>query len=702
MRNELVPTDASSGTFEPLFHSSPHYGAPYDAAMPSHEILRRKAVSALLATGLVVIAVVFWSSRTHDPATPAVATRTPVLAMPVQPEDPENRLGGVISCVVVRSGSNLHSPADADTLADRLEKQGVRRVWVQFKQDESDEFAGGRVFFPSKIAPVADGFDDGRLLRFVSNLHHRGIEVAAWLPAFHDPEAWQRHPDWRARAVDEAGQAHEQPDWLCPRHPQALAYEASLLAEAVELTNGMLAGIYTDFIRYDDDFSCVCDSCLKELGRRHDTDALTPADLRKAANLRSPLWHQWISVRGDAIHDALDTMRDHLAQVDDDIWFGASVLPFSAVDYSLNTQSGQDLGKMCRAGVDEIVLMGYWDDWEKSPGWLVECVRTASEQVNGEAVLSCLLDADMSLRRTMLTLDALKHLECPLAWFNYGSWNDGVLTLLHRARSGQEKEGGMPAPPFTAVTIRIDTEPDYQGNLHTVNPEMIGKLLDLFAEEKVPATFVTTGRLATMQTGMLKRAVREGHEIAGHGYDHEQIDSLSEDEQVRVIDRTLDAFASAGIAFTGFGAPRNSITDAARDRLIERGIFYDGSLAFDPFTSYEDARLVAGTKDPQHGLVLVPFIVPNDWDARRVQGLSARQMLDAWCRRLDLVASSRELCFVLDVHQWLITEPDNFEALRGFIRTVKARNDCRFLTLDGTARHVLREIQRLESAPFPE
>ena len=620
------------------------------------------------------------------------------MKMPVSPVESVSAAGASLSCVVIRSGANLQSLEDADTLAARLEQQGVQRVWVQFKQDETHEFEGGAVFYPSRIAPVAKGFEDGRLMRFVKNLHSRGIQVAAWLPAFHDPAAWKKHPDWRAKVVAADGGVQEQAGWLCPSNPAAVAHEAFLLAEVAEAAGDQLAGIYTDFIRYDDDFSCVCDSCLEEIASRHGGANLTASDIRRAAEEKSPLWKEWVTMRGDAIHDALDTMRDHLTQVDSEIWFGASVLPFSARDYSFNTQSGQDLAKMCRAGVDEIVLMGYWDDWEKSPRWLAECIGTAQRKVEDNAKLSCLLDADMSLRRTMVTLDALKDSNCPIAWFNYSEWSDPVFSLLHRAQRLLKASGGMPAPPFTAVTIRIDTEPDNHGSYDAVSQEMIAKLLDLFAVEEVPATFVTVGRLAGLQTEVLRRAEREGHEIAGHGYDHEQIDSLPEDEQILVIDHTVDALRGNGFKLTGFGSPRNSITDAARDRLIERGFFYDGSLAYDPLTTYEDARLSAYTRNPDNGIVVVPFIVPNDWDARRVQKLTAPQMLDAWCGRLNAVADAKELCFVLDVHQWLVTEPDNFEALRGFIRAVKARGDCRFLTLDATARHVLGGIERLETA----
>jgi peptidoglycan/xylan/chitin deacetylase (PgdA/CDA1 family) len=663
-------------------------------------LLARKAVMALMVTGLVTAGIFIRSSQ-EVAAVVASGSSGPALFLAPMPVDGRNAAQHPLSCVVVRSGPNLHSLADATEVAERLKRQGVQQVWVQFKQDETDETEGGTVFYPSEIAPVAPGFEDGRLLKFVDELRARGIAVSAWLPAFQDVAAWSGNPAWRAKTVSESGAVLESEGWLCPRHPAAVAHEASLLAEAAEVAGGRLAGIYTDFIRYDNDFSCVCDTCLAALSRRRSGPPLTASDIRHAATENPELWAQWAALRGDSIHDALDTMRDHLTQVKPGLWFGASVLPFSAVDYSFNTQSGQDLEKMCRAGVDEIVLMGYWDDWGKSPAWLAECVAEARRKVEKNARLSCLLDADMSVHRTMITLDAMGNQGCPVAWFNYGDWHDGVFSVLHRSLR-QMESGVMPAPPFTAVTIRVDTEPDSNGSYEAIHPEMIGSLLGLFAEEKISATFVTVGRLADQQTAILRRALAEGHEIAGHGYNHEQIDSLPLPAQIEVIDRMTESFQRQGFHLTGFGAPRNSITDASRDRLIERGYFYDGSEAYDPLTSYEEARPVPHTGDPAHGIVLVPYIFPNDWDALRVRRLTTAQMQDAWCQRLKVVADAREPCFVLNVHQWLITQADHLAALRGFIHAVKARSDCRFLTLDAAAHHILRHYQQLETAPLPE
>jgi peptidoglycan/xylan/chitin deacetylase (PgdA/CDA1 family) len=649
----------------------------------------------MLAT-LGVIGTVLWGWR-DVPLDLRVPPRPPALPLPAPAVELLPAQAAQVRTIVVRAATNLRSEADAEALLQRLIQAQVRRVWVQFKQDETDEFGGGAVFYPSTIAPVAQGFADGHVLRFVQSLKHAGIDAAAWLPAFHDPAAWAKHPDWRAHCILADGSTEQQRDWLCPRCPEAVAYEASLLAEVAALCKGELAGVYTDFIRFDNDQSCACTRCLAELAKRRHVASINPSDIGTALHEGSSLWAAWTSQRADAIHDALNVMRDALSVKTPNLWFGASVLPFSALNYELNTQSGQDLKKMCLAGIDEIVLMGYWDDWDKSPDWLAQSIQHAQHLVGDEAKLSCLLDADMSVRRTMKTLDAVLPTGCELAWFNYGAWSQPSIASLHRAAAQRALyHGSTPRAAFTAVCLRIDTEPDAEHRFDTLKPAMIDKLVELFRQEQIPATFVTCGTIAERQPQAVKAAHAAGYEIAGHAYDHEQLDDLPEPDQARVIDRMMKAFYNIGIRLDGFGAPRNSITDAARNRLIEHGLFYDGSEAYDPTLGYLDPQIVAHTAHPETGIVVVPFIIPNDYDARMVQNLSASGMLDAWVKRLQIVADAGEMCFVLDMHQWLVTQPDNFAALRQFIRVVKSRKDCRLLTLHDTAKHVLAEIQKAE------
>ncbi len=648
--------------------------------------------SALVAVAAIA-ALAIRDHLIHPPATP------------IRPAKAAAATGEGGSPIVLRSARNLADPKDMESLAERLSEARVTDVWVQCKQDDSDEVAGGSVFYPSAVAPVAEGFDDDRLGRMIELLVARSIRVWAWVPSFNDESAARSHPAWRAWTANEGAAASdgrvEQQAWLCPRNPDAVHYEASILAEVVQ-RYPRLSGIYTDFIRYDSDHSCVCDRCLAEFAAtmpaKRSAPPMSPATIVDAGRDRSQLWQSWTAFRARAICSAVDRMRDAISAAREGMWFGACVLPFSAEDYSFNTQSGQDLYEMARVGLDEIVLMGYWDDWGKSPEWLTRCVESARELLDGECELSCLVDGDMSVHRTCRTLQALADMPAAhIGFFNYGRWTDADLGRIGAARAAV-REGSVPEPAFTAVAIRVDTEPDSSGSYDAVRPAMIDRLVDMFDAEGIRATFVTCGKLAEVEPAPLVRAAAHGHEIACHAYDHEQLDSLAVADQLAASDRGFAALRTAGLDVVGFGAPRNSVTPELRDHLVSQGVRYDGSLAFDPMLSYVDPSMHVDPTDPRRSMVVIPFIVPNDWDALRVMGVSPERMLAMWLERVDRLASMHESVAVLDVHQWLASDDAELAVLRSFIRTIAARGDCRIMTLRDAAAHAGEAIRAGERA----
>ena len=165
-----------------------------------------------------------------------------------------------------------------------------------------------------------------------------------------------------------------------------------------------------------------------------------------------------------------------------------------------------------------------------------------------------------------------------------------------------------------------------------------------------------------------------------------------------MIDRSFAVFREHGIPVAGFGAPRNSITEAGRQRLISLGAEYDGSAAYDPEVTSHDAQIVRSDDDSNRDIVVVPFLMPNDYDARFIDKLSAEQMLAAWKRKLLAVRAAGQSVAVLDIHQWLASQPENLAAVREFIRFAKSQPECRVVTLREAARHARQEIDRVESA----
>jgi peptidoglycan/xylan/chitin deacetylase (PgdA/CDA1 family) len=87
------------------------------------------------------------------------------------------------------------------------------------------------------------------------------------------------------------------------------------------------------------------------------------------------------------------------------------------------------------------------------------------------------------------------------------------------------------------------------------------KLLDLLAAHHMKATFFVVGQNAADHPDILKRAVREGHEIANHSWSHPNLGKMSDEAARREVQKTDDAiFAAIGKHPTLMRPPYGSIT----------------------------------------------------------------------------------------------------------------------------------------------
>jgi polysaccharide deacetylase family protein (PEP-CTERM system associated) len=108
------------------------------------------------------------------------------------------------------------------------------------------------------------------------------------------------------------------------------------------------------------------------------------------------------------------------------------------------------------------------------------------------------------------------------------------------------------------------------------------RLLDLFDETGVKATFFTLGWVAAHHTELVREVAARGHEIASHGYHHQLVYMLTPAqfrEDVRASKRILEDLS--GQQVLGFRAPSFSIVNSslwALDVLIEEGYVYDTSI----------------------------------------------------------------------------------------------------------------------------
>jgi polysaccharide deacetylase family protein (PEP-CTERM system associated) len=107
-------------------------------------------------------------------------------------------------------------------------------------------------------------------------------------------------------------------------------------------------------------------------------------------------------------------------------------------------------------------------------------------------------------------------------------------------------------------------------------------LLDALAEARTRATFFVVAQIAEHNPALIRRIVREGHELASHGWDHRRVQHFTHASFREDLKHSKDVLENlSGEPVVGYRAPTFSITREtawALDVLAEEGMLYDSSI----------------------------------------------------------------------------------------------------------------------------
>ena len=137
----------------------------------------------------------------------------------------------------------------------------------------------------------------------------------------------------------------------------------------------------------------------------------------------------------------------------------------------------------------------------------------------------------------------------------------------------------------TSVELRQTTVEGLVGKYSSGNYLVNGvdRLLKLFGDRGINATFFVPGREAEMNPELIREIQSEGHEIAANGYALENHAELGEAEE-DILRRAHEALASCtGLAPRGWRAPDGWLSDKTLPLLATMGYLYDSSFQDDDF-----------------------------------------------------------------------------------------------------------------------
>jgi peptidoglycan-N-acetylglucosamine deacetylase len=174
------------------------------------------------------------------------------------------------------------------------------------------------------------------------------------------------------------------------------------------------------------------------------------------------------------------------------------------------------------------------------------------------------------------------------------------------------------------------------------------RIIELLARERIPATWFVPGHSLETFPDNTRAILDGGHELACHGWFHEDFSELSGDVQAAILGRSVEAVRRVtGSPPKGFRAPYWALGRESLGRIIDAGFEYDSSLMADDYRPYrvrlEDEHSIeqGTTFGPESGLIEVPvYWALDDWplfepgDAGRDGLRPPSQVLEIWSAEL--------------------------------------------------------------------
>ncbi|HEY8437959.1 MAG TPA: polysaccharide deacetylase [Candidatus Limnocylindrales bacterium] len=232
------------------------------------------------------------------------------------------------------------------------------------------------------------------------------------------------------------------------------------------------------------------------------------------------------------------------------------------------------------------------------------------------------------------------------------------------------------------------------------------RILALLADRRIPATWFVPGHTLEAFPDTIRAILNGGHELACHGWFHEDFATLAADEERRLVERCAAAVERvAGRRPAGWRAPYWSLGAASLATIAAAGFTYDSSLMADDYNLYrvrlDDRHSVeAGTRfGSESDLVEVPiswmlddwpYFEPNPESGR--DGLAApSRVLEIWTEELRYAhAHAPGGLLTVTMHPECIGHGSRMAMLERFIDAAAALDGVVFDRLDSFVERWLR------------
>jgi maleate isomerase len=241
------------------------------------------------------------------------------------------------------------------------------------------------------------------------------------------------------------------------------------------------------------------------------------------------------------------------------------------------------------------------------------------------------------------------------------------------------------------------------------------RLLDLLDRHSVTSTWFVPGHTAETFPEVTREVVARGHEVANHGYMHEDFERLTFDEIQSVVRRGADALEGVtGQRSVGMRAPVGDFDGRLFEFLVSEGYEYDSSMWDGEYSLYwargldtvpDDGPVKFGSPvdlvEVPLSLMMQDFVyLEADLGQMGLNGRNTpRQVEEIWREQFDYMYE-REPGGVLNVtiHPQTIGRGSRAAMLERFLEYCASRPGTRFTTCAAVARE-FRALGKGQNGP---
>jgi peptidoglycan/xylan/chitin deacetylase (PgdA/CDA1 family) len=210
------------------------------------------------------------------------------------------------------------------------------------------------------------------------------------------------------------------------------------------------------------------------------------------------------------------------------------------------------------------------------------------------------------------------------------------------------------------------------------------RLVDLFARFGFKASFYVPAHVAEQYPEMLPRLLEEGHEIGLHGYFHEIVSEVSDDEFTGALEASLELFIrQTGTRPVGFRSPAWEMTPHMLSEIRRTGLAYDSSLS-----GFDHPYDIDGlTEIPVQWAVDDAIFFKFEGGGRdRFPIQSGRMVLEDWRTEWRTLHRFGGL-FTLTVHDWISGRAQRIALLEELLDDIAGEPETWVATAAEIAQH---------------